>query len=65
MIGADGESLTDEIISAAREHGLSEREEGPFLLWLGNEVWEGRAEPKGLLEDIRGLVARFKADPRR
>ena len=36
------EPMVEGLVQAARRHGLPEDREGPFLLWVGNEVFERR-----------------------
>lgn len=54
--------LSDALTMAARDAGLTEEEEAPFLLWVGNEVAEGRLEAfwPTILESHKDLVRRFK-----
>lgn len=37
-----GPSPTDPLLAEAAKHGLAKDREPAFLLWVGNECWEGR-----------------------
>lgn len=59
-----GEAFINAIMIQARPKGITPELEGPFLLWIGNECWEGR-EPDGFLPVIARtpmLVKRFLAE---
>lgn len=48
-----GQHFIESILIQVRPRGIAPDLEGPFLLWIGNECWEGR-EP----EDFLRLIAR-------
>ncbi len=38
----ENEGMVQGLLAAARKHGLQPEREGAFLLWVGNEVFQGR-----------------------
>lgn len=64
---SDQESI-DELIAAAQAHGLKEGvETSRFLLWVGNECFEGREVPNFMVLKARAkeLVQMFLAQDRK
>ncbi len=45
---------TDPLLAAARKHGLKAGREAAFLMWVGNECWEGREALN--FEELTGKV---------
>ena len=59
-----GENPTDPLLAEAAKHGLAKDREGPFLLWVGNECYEGRevADIRALPGRAHALVKRFQQE---